>query len=81
MIRPRGHMGLEALTSLVGTSASGPESVLGGGGGGELHGRRWSTCAVCRVRLVVCLTTTTRGDMNNSILHGPVHNFCSLRNF
>ena len=39
-----------------------------------------STCTVCLVRMVVCLSTTTSGDLNNSILQGPQF-FFNLQNF
>ena len=58
-----------------------PESTSGTAGGGELHGRRRSTWTVCRERFTVCLSTTTNGDLNDSMRQGPVQSRWSLRNF
>ena len=58
----------------VGVCVSGgiPESTSGTAGGGELHGSRRSTWTVCRARLQVCFSTTTSGDLNDSMRQGPV---------
>jgi len=66
----------------VGISESGgiPESTSGSVGGGVLHGSKRSKWIVCRERLTVCLSTTTSGDLNDSIRQGPVQSSWSLRN-